>query len=482
MNILRSLSEKGVGSGGRLEMVLMFAILAVATSGALSLGVSAPPPPHAFPSYAELADSVDQAVVNIFTTKVTELNVPRQFGDPDSPFGDFFRHFFGNRSMKRKTTALGSGFIIDPKGYILTNHHVVKKADEIKVRLSDKHEYSASIVGRDPKTDLALIKVEPDSNFPAPATLGDSENLRVGDTVMAVGNPFGLGHTVTVGIISAKSRVIGAGPYDDFLQTDAAINPGNSGGPLFNVRGEVVGINTAIVARGQNIGFAIPVNMAQELLPQLKNGRVIRGWLGVVIQDIDDKLARSFDLKTTEGVLVAQVQEDSPADIAGLKRGDVILKLDGQTISDSHLLSRRVAALEPGSTARLRILRDNDERTLRVKIGTLPEEDDQLAGTGLAKPIEKKWGFAVTALNEQVARQLGYDENETGVVITRVTPMSPAAEAGVRRGDLIKEINRNTVETMADFKHFTNRLKSEDNLLLLVKRGGQSFYIVLEKE
>jgi serine protease Do len=270
--------------------------------GLMLLAVGSASASQNFPSYADLANQVKHPVVNIFTTKVIDIGQMGPFAHPGSPFEEFFKHFFGGQQeMKRRSNALGSGFIIDRSGLIITNNHVVEKADEIMVRLEDLKEYDAKVVGRDPKTDLALIRVTPDSGFPDPAEFGDSDQIPVGGGVMAVGNPFGLGHTVTVGIISAKGRVIGAGPYDDFLQTDAAINPGNSGGPLFDMNGKVVGINTAIIAGGQGIGFAIPINLALDLLPQLKAGKVVRGWIGVAIQTVTPELARAFELEETGG-------------------------------------------------------------------------------------------------------------------------------------------------------------------------------------
>ncbi len=304
-----------------ISVMLLFS--GTGESGAAAAGSGQQGPP----SFADLAERVNHAVVNISTTQVLKENPMKPFMGPNSPFRDFFgdeffKRFFGDGSQGQgamKTHALGSGFVIDYDGLILTNNHVVEKADEIKIKTDTGKDYDAKVVARDPKTDIALIKVSAGSDFPKPAQLGDSGSIRVGDWVMASGNPFGLGHTITAGIISAKGRVIGAGPYDDFLQTDAAINPGNSGGPLFNMNGEVVGVNTAIVAQGQGIGFAIPINLVKEILPQLKSGKVTRGWLGVMIQDITPELAESFGIKQTTGVLVGDVVPDGPADKAGIE-------------------------------------------------------------------------------------------------------------------------------------------------------------------
>ena len=432
-------------------------------------------------SFADLTDKVKGSVVNISTTQVVEGNPLMPFMGPGSPFGNFFGHnlpkeFFGNKPHgKMETHALGSGFVISADGMILTNNHVVEKATEIKIKLENDKEYDAKLVGRDPKTDLALIQVTPDKDFPAPAALGDSDAMRVGDWVMAVGNPFGLGHTVTTGIISAKSRILGAGPYDDFLQTDAAINPGNSGGPLFNMQGQVIGINTAIIAQGQGIGFAIPINMAKELLPQLKTGKVVRGWLGVMIQDVTPELAKSFGLTNAKGVLISDVVKGGPAEKAGLLRGDVILKFDNKEIESAHTLSQVVAETAPDTTVKIDLLRNGKEETISVKIGTMHEE-----GQKAISPQEKSdWGMMVQELTPQLAQQLGLESGTTGVVISDVNAGSPAAEAGLRPGDLITEVNRTAIRNMNDYQQALNKVKTGENLLLLVKRGSGAFYAVL---
>jgi serine protease Do len=432
-------------------------------------------------SFADLADKVKGAVVNISTTQEVEGNPLMPFLGPESPFGEFFGHklpkeFFGNRPHgKMKTHALGSGFVISNEGLILTNNHVVAKATEIKIKLLTGKEYDAKLVGRDPKTDLALIKVKPDKDFPKPEVLGDSDALRVGDWVMAVGNPFGLGNTVTTGIISAKSRILGAGPYDDFLQTDAAINPGNSGGPLFNMDGEVIGINTAIMAQGQGIGFAIPVNMAKELLPQLKKGKVVRGWLGLMIQDITPELAKSFGIKTDKGVLISDVVKGSPAEKAGLMRGDVILRFNGKEIENAHKLSQLAAATPPGTQTKIDLLRNGQEKTISLKLGTMPTE----AQKSISPEEKSDWGMMVQELTPQLAQQLGLEPGTSGVVISNIQEGSPAAEAGLRPGDLITEANRTAVNNLSDYQQALQKVKKGENLLLLVKRAAGSFYVVL---
>ncbi|SMC26935.1 serine protease Do [Desulfacinum hydrothermale DSM 13146] len=469
------------GRGGLFFLCFM---IFFGTLGPMAWAVVSPYGNNAPSSFADLADQVKDSVVNISTTQVIKGHPLQPFLNPDSPFreffgDDFFKRFFGDVPQgKMKTHSLGSGVVIDEEGLILTNNHVVDKADEIKIKLQNGKEYDAKVVGRDSKTDLALIKVKPDEDFPKAAPLGNSDALRVGDWVMAVGNPFGLGHTVTVGIISAKGRIIGAGPYDDFLQTDAAINPGNSGGPLFNMRGEVVGINTAIVARGQGIGFAIPINMAKELLPQLKSGKVIRGWLGVMIQDITPELAESFGLKESKGVLISDVIEDSPADKAGLETGDIVVEFNGEPVENAHQLSRKVASTRPETTVKIGILRDGSRKTIQLRLGTMPEE-------GVSEPpsVEKtSWGMSVQNLTEELASRFGWDVSERGVIITEVEPGSPAAEARLRPGDLIKEVNRKKIQNLRDYNQALKKGKKKRSLLLLIKRGDHTFYVVLQAQ
>jgi serine protease Do len=414
---------------------------------------------------------------------VIKENPMQPFMQPNSPFreffgDDFFKKFFGDQPQSgMKTHALGSGLIIGDDGLILTNNHVVEKADEIKIKTTthDK-EYDAKVVGRDPKTDLALIRVTPDAKFPKSALLGNSDTIRVGDWVIAVGNPFGLDHTVTKGIISAKGRIIGAGPYDDFLQTDAAINPGNSGGPLFNMNGEVVGINTAIVAQGQGIGFAIPINLAKEILTQLKTGKVTRGWLGIMIQDLTPDLAKSFDISETKGVIVADVVADGPADKAGLKRGDVITNVNGKEIDNAHALSRMVASTAPDAQVTIQVLRDGKQKEVKATIGTMPAET---AETSPAKK-ESSWGFTVQNLTPELAKRFDWDEKEHGVVISSVQPGGPAAEAKLRPGDLVKEVNRQKIQNLKDYNNALQKTKKGETLLLLIKRGDRTFYVALK--
>lgn len=445
-----------------LIVISLFAILWIGANPALSTQYPSPP------SFADLAEHVNHSVVNISTTQVIQ----------QSPAQNPFWEFFGMPPQReRKAHALGSGFIIDREGLILTNNHVIEKAQEIKVRIESGREYDATVVGRDPKTDLALVRIKPDDQIPAPVSLGDSDKVRVGDWVMAVGNPFGLGHTVTVGIIGAKQRIIGAGPYDDFLQTDAAINPGNSGGPLFDMNGEVIGINTAIVAQGQGIGFAIPVNMAKELLPQLKTGKIVRGWLGVMIQDVTPELAKSFGLSEAKGVLVSGFTQESPARKAGLKRGDVVVQFNGKEVDNAHMLSRMVAATEPGTKVEIGIIRKGKAETVSVTIGQMPQEG---GAPETPSAEESAWGITVQNLTPELAQRFGWKENEEGVLVSKVEEGSTAAEAGLRPGDLIKEVNQQPVTSVSEYRKILSEIKSGENLLLLVRRGQNTIYIVVK--
>ncbi|MFO7982231.1 MAG: DegQ family serine endoprotease [Desulfuromonadales bacterium] len=434
------------------------------------------------PDFVAMANEHTPAVVNISTSK-TITPQDRQMPGQRQPVPDFFDEFFerffqGHPQRPRKQRSLGSGFIISRDGFILTNEHVVKGADEVEVRLSDGRTFTATIKGLDPKLDLGLLKIDTEEDLPV-AELGDSEGLKTGEWVMAIGNPFGLDHTVTVGIVSAKGRVIGAGPYDNFIQTDASINPGNSGGPLFNTRGEVVGINTAIVARAQGIGFATPINAAKRVLPQLKEkGEVVRGWLGVSIQEISDELAESFGLDEKRGALVSGVVEGSPAEEAGLKRGDITLSFNGRDIEDMTDLPRMVAATDIGEEVELTIFRDGRERTMTATIGKLEESEGQTA-TGPEPQEQGRLGVNVTELTPQIAERYGI-EAKSGLIVTRVAPTGPAAEANLRSGDLIVEMNGKAVESIADFRSILTEIEKGQVVRLLIQRGENLFYTTVK--
>ena len=431
-------------------------------------------------SFADLAEKVTPAVVNIST--VSTVRVPGTpfkhfFGPDEGPFGDFFHHFFGDvpdRAMKQQS--LGSGFIIDKGGYIITNNHVVKGADEIKVKLADGREFKAKVVGRDTKTDLALLKISSlFKDLPA-LPLGDSDSMRVGDWVIAVGNPFGLGHTVTQGIISATGRVIGSGPYDDFLQTDAPINPGNSGGPLINVKGEVIGINSAIIATGQGIGFAIPSNLAKNVTTQLREkGKVIRGWIGVTIQTVTPEIASSFGLKEPKGVLVGDVVPGGPADKAGMKRGDIITAFDGKDIRKTSDLPMMVADTPVGKTVDVKVIRNGNEMVLKMRV---EEQTAQNIALQMQSP-EMDLGMQVDNLSPEVRNKLGIRE-KSGVAVTRINPGSPADDAGIKAGDVIKEVNHKSVKDLKDYNNAMAMTEKGKPVLLLMKRGGQTFYISID--
>jgi serine protease Do len=436
------------------------------------------------PNFADMAEHLKPSVVNMSTTQVVKgqrrsmprMPFPNPFGERD-PFEEFFERFFGGENPQRefRRRSLGSGFIINREGYIVTNNHVVENASEIKVSLSDKEEYDAKVIGRDPRTDVALIKIEVKRDLPVVA-LGDSSTLRVGEWVMAIGNPFGFGHTVTTGIVSAKGRTIGAGPYDDFIQTDASINPGNSGGPLFNMNGEVVGINSAIMATGQGIGFAIPVNVAKELLVQLREkGRVVRGWLGVQVQRVTPELAKSFGLDRERGALVADVMPDTPAEKAGIERGDVIIEFNGRKIEEMNDLPRAVANTAPNTDVPVKILRKGQEKVVQVKVAEMKEE--RVAASG--GTLEEGLGMTVQELTPEIARSLGVSESK-GIVVANVDDGSPADEAGIRRGDVIVEINQKKVENLRDYRAALGRVGSAESLLLLVRRGGNVLYVALK--
>ena len=426
-----------------------------------------------------LAKEVSPAVVNISTTQVVRFSRPRMrspFGQQD-PFEEFFNNFFGNIPREQKRRSLGSGFIVSDDGYILTNNHVVEKADEITVILLDKEEFRAEVVGTDPKTDIALIKIKAGKKLPS-VPLGDSEKLEIGEWVLAIGNPFGLGHTVTAGIVSAKGRVIGSGPYDDFIQTDASINPGNSGGPLFNLVGEVVGINTAVIQGGQGIGFATPIHLAKSVLAQLKEkGKVTRGWLGVYIQRLSPDMAETLSVPGKKGALVADVTKDGPAEKAGLRSGDVIISFGGKEVTDEHDLPQIVAATKPGKKVDVIVVREGKEVTIPVTIAEMEPEAGQKRAGG--PDLSKGLGLTVQDITPEVARHLDIT-NRAGVLVTSVEPGSPADDAGFRDGDVIRAINRMPVKDSREFDARIKKVKDEKTVLFLVERGEGRLFLAVK--
>jgi serine protease Do len=429
-------------------------------------------------NFTSIAKEANEFMVNIYTTQVIE----RRLIGPDEMFrfffGNQFRHFFQGMPKKFKRRSLGSGFIIDKKGYILTNNHVVKGATEIKVKLHDGSTHDAKLIGSDSKTDIALIKIDPKGTKLVAAKLGDSDKAEIGQWVLAVGNPFGLSYTVTAGIISAKGRVIGEGPYDNFIQTDASINPGNSGGPLINMNGEVIGINTAIVAQGQGIGFAIPINMAKEILPQLKTkGRVTRGWLGVYVQALTQELAKSFGIKETHGAVVTQVIENSPADKGGIKEGDIITEFNGKKIKEMRELPHYVAITPPGTKVKIKVLRNGKEKLLNVKVGVMPEEEASLGGVEGSKKAEL--GLKVAPIPPDITAETGV---KGGVYVTEVDPGSPADQTGIQQGDIILRVNRKRVTDLSDFNKALSKIKPGEIVAFLIRRGDSSFYVAIRMQ
>jgi serine protease Do len=431
-------------------------------------------------SFADLAEKLKPVVVNISTTKTVRQQGGNIF---ESPFGgqdrsqrffggnDFFERFFGNNPQREfKQKSLGSGFIISEDGYIFTNNHVVEQADKILVKLSDGgKEFEAKVIGKDAQTDIALIKINPDKSLPV-AEIGDSDRLRIGDWVIAIGNPFGLEQTVTAGIVSAKGRVIGAGPYDNFIQTDASINPGNSGGPLFSMDGKVIGINTAIVAQGQGIGFAIPINTANRMAPELKTkGEVSRGWLGVSIQDVTEEIAKNLNMHETMGALIAEVFAGDPADKAGLKAGDIIVEVNGKPIHNSHELSMIIAEYHTGDTLEIKALRDGHEKAFQATIAERKGKAELAGGGGY-------FGMVVQEITPEIAKHLGLS-NQTGVIVADVKEGSPADEAGIRPQDIILQVNKSKVNTLKDYEQEIAKVNNHDGALLLIKRGRSSLFV-----
>jgi serine protease Do len=438
-------------------------------------------------SFADQVERLSPAVVNISTTTIVNegpaMDMP-QF-PPGSPFEDFFKNF-GDNDRKRRASSLGSGFIIDDSGIVVTNFHVIENAEEITVTLSDETAFTATVLGQDQKTDIAVLKIDPGDTALTAVPFGDSDSLRVGDWVLAIGNPFGLGGTVTAGIVSARGRDIGNGPYDDFIQTDASINRGNSGGPLFNTKGEVIGINTAIFSQtggSVGIGFAISSNLARRVTSQLAEfGTTRRGWLGVFIQEITPDIAESLGLDNEAGALVSTVNENSPAQAAGLEPGDVIVSFDGKMIDKMRDLPRIVAETEIGKTVRVEVVRNGNSIDVQVTLGEL--EKAELVGIVNEQPKGEaesfdKLGFSVENLTAELAEELGLEDDARGVVVTEVVEGGPAFTKGLKVGDIIKRFGQRRVEDAADLGKSIaeTRESGRAGVLLLVESEGRERFI-----
>jgi len=450
------------------KLSLIIVILCVSITSAFAKGPD---------GFSDIYKKAKDAVVNISTTKM----VTRRSASPD----DLFRKFFGDnfpgvpnqqpnnsKPKEYKTNALGSGFIIDDSGLIVTNNHVVEEADEIIVKLNDEHKFDAKVIGRDPLTDLALIKIEPKGVKLHTLSLGDSDRADIGDWVVAIGNPLGLEWTITAGIISAKGRELGSGPYDNFLQTDASINPGNSGGPLINMDGEVVAINTAIIPSGQGLGFAVPVNMLKELLPKLKTGTVKRGWLGVMVQPIDEKLAKGFGLKEAKGALIADVTKGDPAAKAGVKAGDVVIKINGADIEDSRELVNKIGRMSPNETVVLTVLRGKKQKDIKIKLG---ERKDGVTKT---EPTENSPVIVESLTTDELSKL----SISGGVKVVGVEGSSNAYGAGLRRGMVVVAVNHEQVNDSAEFSEKYNLVKKGDVIVLQVYLRGKMNFIAFDKD
>jgi serine protease Do len=447
-------------------------------------------PAQELPTFTRLAKDAGSAVVNIGTVRniAPREQQPMQpffgpFGDRGgTPFKEFFDQFEKFFNQPRQQRSLGSGFIITKDGFIVTNNHVIQGADEINVTLQEgQRTFSAEVIGTDPETDLALLRIKADRELPV-LPFGNSDAMEVGDWVVAIGNPFGLQNTVTAGIVSAKGRVIGAGPYDHFIQTDASINPGNSGGPLVNLKGEVIGINTAIVATGQGIGFALPSNQARDVIGQLREkGKVTRGWLGVSIQDVDENTAKALGLQQPQGALVASVQPGEPAAKAGLRTGDVILALNGEPVKDSSALTRAIGMLKPGERVRLTVWRDGKRTELQAVLGErgpekLAQQQQTTPRQAPAAPEAAVLGMDIRPLSQQEAQALGM-ERAQGLLVSAVAAGSPADQNGIGAGDVILEANGKPVTSVGALQTVLKEDASKKGVvMLLIRRNGQNVF------
>ena len=436
-------------------------------------------------AFSEIASSISPSVVNISTTKIMKREAVPLLDDPFSEFFSPLRDF--KMPKKWKEQSLGSGVIISPDGYIITNNHVVEQGDEIRVTLFDKRSFKAKLIGADTKTDVAIVKIDAVNLYSV--QWGDSDKLQVGEFVLAIGNPYGLNHTVTMGIISAVGRAnVGIADYEDFIQTDAAINPGNSGGPLVNTKGELIGINTAIFSRSggyQGIGFAVPSNMARLVMDQLiQKGKVTRGWLGVTIQEITPELSQKFGLKSAKGALIGDVAKGSPAEKAGIKRGDIILEFNGKKVSDVGNLRNMVAQSKIGEQIPLTIMRSGKEYALQVTTTELPKDASEAAPGNDPEDtaFEGLAGLNVIDLTGEISRQLGLPRDEKGVVVVRVDSGSSIEDAGMRKGDVIQEIDRKKIASLEDYTRVVAGVNSGDTVLMFVNRGGKKFYVTVRAD
>ena len=447
-------------------------------------------------SFADLAEQLSPAVVNISTTTVVNSSDRPQMPQfPEgSPFEDFFKDFQDRNEPSRRAQSLGSGFIIDASGVVVTNNHVIENADEISVILANDESFKAEVIGRDAKTDIAVLQIEPGDSKLTAVPFGDSDGLRVGDWVMAIGNPFGLGGTVTAGIVSARGRDIGSGPYDDFIQTDASINRGNSGGPLFNLNGEVIGINTAIFSQtggSVGIGFAISANLATQVVSQLQNyGRTRRGWLGVFIQEVTEDIADSLGLDEARGALIASVTETGPADQAGLQAGDVIIRFDDKEVIKSRDLPRIVAETAVETTVNVEVVRDGKMQILSVTLGELEQAENGglLSRSDSPKqPDDTKLndiGLAVAPLTDELADKFGLEVGRVGVVVVAVAEGSPAADKGVQPGDIIRRLNQSAISSADQLKDGIAKAKKDGRkgVLMLIESDGQTRFVQISFE
>jgi serine protease Do len=435
-------------------------------------------------AFVEVAKKVQPAVVNVNTEKTITMKPWERFGDDffkGSPFEDFFRGFGSPRERgkeyRQKQRGGGSGVIVDKEGYILTNNHVVEGADKVKVRLNDGREFTATVKGQDSRTDLAVLHIKA-KDLPA-ATLGDSDKLDVGEWAIAIGSPFGLEHTVTVGVISAKGRSgLGTGTYEDFIQTDASINPGNSGGPLINIDGEVIGINAMIIQPGTGIGFAIPINMAKQILNDLiKQGKVVRPWLGISVQDLTPEMMEYFKVKEKEGVLVGQVYPGTGAEKAGLTSGDIIKSVDDKAIKNANELVKEIQKKKVGQKIKLTLLRDGKTMTIEVTTSSMPDKSE----LSKEKEGEEKLGARIQELTPQLALKYQISGVKRGVIITGIEEGSPASEIGLEEGDVILEVNRKKIETLKDFEKAVKDASIEKGILFHLHRKGSSFFLTYKK-